>query len=61
MDNFGKIEKNIFDRRSISDRILSHTKSGLNNLLLRSKLFALTPNPSPQLGRGEPEPQDLAG
>ncbi|WP_310418752.1 hypothetical protein [Chamaesiphon sp. OTE_8_metabat_110] len=23
--------------------------------------LALTPNPSPKFGRGEPEPQDLAG
>jgi hypothetical protein len=28
---------------------------------LSSVDFALIPNPSPKLGRGEPEPQDLAG
>ncbi|WP_146138352.1 hypothetical protein [Chamaesiphon polymorphus] len=39
------------------DEMASNTKSGLKNLLTS----ALTPNPSPKLGRGEPEPQAMAG
>jgi hypothetical protein len=35
------------------DKLRSNSQSGLNNLLVRSKLLALTPNPSPKLGRGE--------
>ncbi|WP_181243840.1 hypothetical protein [Chamaesiphon polymorphus] len=35
----------------------SHPKSGWYHPIA----LALTPNPSPKLGRGEPEPQDLAG